>query len=297
MTKNTSSSIIRCPHDRQNPYAQISRDLIRDETLSPECRWLLIYLLSMADGWEIKVQQLRNHLSPHAGKEKIYSMINKCIEAGYMAKEYVYEKGLRRCVYILSETPKFKKCLPRPENPYPANQHPEKPDGKEEPKNKKKQVEEEESKPKKEESPLKSPTPDLKFGTYVHLKPDVYEKFITDLGHEPLHSLIDQINDYIDSTGRKPYKDYGATIRTWIRRNQGKMPSVNAELTKIKENKARVLEAIVQLRNSNDPKGKNIFLTEKEVVRLDTGKRIVLNDDPEAFLQRFLSLFNLEYKT
>src|SRR5947209_14298432 len=43
------ATIERCPHDGENPFAQISRDLIRNKTISLECRMLIIYLLSMSD--------------------------------------------------------------------------------------------------------------------------------------------------------------------------------------------------------------------------------------------------------
>jgi hypothetical protein len=103
-------TIQRCPHDKENPYAQISRDLIRDESISPECRWLIIYLLSMSDNWSIRIKQLIAHLKPHIGRDKVYRLINQAIEAGYMKKEIDREGNLNRGIrYFVSESPKFKK--------------------------------------------------------------------------------------------------------------------------------------------------------------------------------------------
>lgn len=118
-------TIHRCPHDEKNPYVMINNNLIRNENLSPQCRWLLIYLLSNEEGWNISIQQLRNHLKKFAGRDKIYNMINEAIEAGYMELQEYLDGGLKRTRYVISETPKFKKCLPHPENPDPAVPHPE----------------------------------------------------------------------------------------------------------------------------------------------------------------------------
>lgn len=113
---NTPHTIQRCPHDKENPYAQINRDLIRDESLSPECRWMLIYLLSMKDGWVISPKQIVNHLKGKMGRDRVYRMINEGIEAGYILKEISIIGNLRQTVtYFVSETPKFKKILRHPE--------------------------------------------------------------------------------------------------------------------------------------------------------------------------------------
>lgn len=108
--------IERCPHDKENPYAQTSRALIRDERLHPCTRWMLIYLLSMKDGWKISVKQVREHVLGHrnCGRDKVYEWIKEAIELGYMFKKEWLEGGKNRCCYLLSETPKFKNILPDP---------------------------------------------------------------------------------------------------------------------------------------------------------------------------------------
>lgn len=114
------SSIQRCIHDEENPYALISRSLIRDETISPECRWLIIYFLSMKDGWKINLKQLVSHLRPHMGRDKVYALVNEAIEAGYMKREETKtSKGKNNLItqtkYFVSEKPKFKKCFRHPD--------------------------------------------------------------------------------------------------------------------------------------------------------------------------------------
>lgn len=102
----------RSPHDKKNPYSIVSNELIRDESISPNCRWLLIYMLSMKDGWEMKVSQLRNHLKKHMGREKIYSIVNEAIEAGYIKREETKVGNMNRgYTYYVSERAIFKKCL------------------------------------------------------------------------------------------------------------------------------------------------------------------------------------------
>ncbi len=119
--------IERCPHDKENPYVMTSRNLIRDEVLSMACRWMLIYLLSHEAGWKISVKQLWNHCKQHhgGGRDSVLSWIKEAMDGGYiLAEEYLNENNLRRIRYFLSETPKFKKCLPRPEAQGPDGKGP-----------------------------------------------------------------------------------------------------------------------------------------------------------------------------
>lgn len=115
-------TIERCLHDKENPYTMVHNDLIRDESISPDLRWLIIYLLSNKDGWKISVQQVINHLKSHMGRDKVYKLFDQAIEAGYMKKEEIFierkeggkiKSGIK---YIVSESPKFKKFNRLPEN-------------------------------------------------------------------------------------------------------------------------------------------------------------------------------------
>lgn len=110
MTNPLEHTIQRCPHDKENPYAQISRELIRDETISPACRWMLIYLLSMQDGWKVSVKQLWNHLKKFHGRSKVYALLDEAISAGYIKRQHNIVGNLRKgCTYYVSESPKFSK--------------------------------------------------------------------------------------------------------------------------------------------------------------------------------------------
>lgn len=126
MTFDPDATIERCPHDEENPYAQISRALIRDENISPMLRWLLIYLLSNEDGWKISPRQIINHLKPQGiGRKKVYSLFNEGIEAGYIERFTVLENNLTRVNYRISEQAKFKKCFRRDPNGDAEDRHAE----------------------------------------------------------------------------------------------------------------------------------------------------------------------------
>ena len=117
LNSENESTIERCPHDSENPYTQVLNDLIRDDNISPNCRLLLIGLLSNKNGWKINVSQLVKQYSNHWGRDKVYSLINEAIDAGYMKKEQKKQgKYWQSIKYFLSERPKFKNKIPNPEN-------------------------------------------------------------------------------------------------------------------------------------------------------------------------------------
>ncbi len=119
MTKDFT--IQRCPHDEENPYAQISNNLIRDTSISPNCRMIIIFLLSNKNNWSIRMSHLYNEFKEYLGRDLLYSLVNEAIKAGYMLRHEFREGNLKRYKYFLSERPKFKKCLRYPENQYAEN--------------------------------------------------------------------------------------------------------------------------------------------------------------------------------
>jgi hypothetical protein len=74
----------------------------------------------------------------------------------------------------------------------------------------------------------------LSFGKYVKVEETEYDTLVATHGEPLVTSIIDQINDYIASKG-KPYKDYAATIRNWIRNSKqttGTIPKPEKDLNK-----------------------------------------------------------------
>jgi len=124
--KNADESTFRrCPHDAENPYTMISNALIRDHSISPDCRWLIIRLLSNSGDWVIRAAQLIKELEGHWGRNKVYRTINEAIAAGYVHREQKRTGKFGGVEYFVSETPKFKKFRPLPQNgdavPLPQN--------------------------------------------------------------------------------------------------------------------------------------------------------------------------------
>lgn len=64
---------------------------------------------------------------------------------------------------------------------------------------------------------------ELKYPPFVSLSKEELKVFEIGYGKTTTKLYIDKINDYISSTGRKPYKDYAATIRNWMRKDNTKM--------------------------------------------------------------------------
>ena len=98
--------IMRSPHDRTNPYVVINKNLLTDESLSPQCRFLLTFLLSKPADWNIQVDQL---VTKWLSKKAIYKIFHEAIEAGYLKREDIKKRGLKNgCIYYLAETPIYK---------------------------------------------------------------------------------------------------------------------------------------------------------------------------------------------
>lgn len=111
--------IERCPHDKENPYVVINREILRNPTISPACRWLICYLLCNEKGWRINRRQVANHVKEFLGRDRTDHIFEEAMNAGYMKKVNILVKrkgggALRRCKYYISETPKFKNCFQSP---------------------------------------------------------------------------------------------------------------------------------------------------------------------------------------
>lgn len=120
------NTIESCPEEAEIPFAQIPNDLIRNKIMSPECRDIIIQLISNKPGWRINVKQLVNFYKGHWGRDKVYRLIKEAIDLGYMRKEETRSKNTFGVVkYFVSRTPKFKKSFTLPENQYTENEYTE----------------------------------------------------------------------------------------------------------------------------------------------------------------------------
>ncbi len=115
--------------DESFQYTIVPNNLIRDISISPQCRWLIIFLLSNKPGWKIKTRQLCEHTKGFMGRDVIRNALNEAIAAGYISRDVILretEKGkLRGYSYRVASTPKFKKSLRQPGFQGPDDQAPE----------------------------------------------------------------------------------------------------------------------------------------------------------------------------
>jgi hypothetical protein len=133
--------------ESKNGYSIVPNALLRNQELSPNCRWLIIYLSSNAPMWSIKARQLINHCKQFMGRDQVYAILNEAIQAGYILREEFYVNGLKRVKYTVSSDGRFKNTqdlekrkslsiYPLPENPDTERQDTENQDAKELPSSK-----------------------------------------------------------------------------------------------------------------------------------------------------------------
>ena len=60
------------------------------------------------------------------------------------------------------------------------------------------------------------------FGEFVKMSDSEFIALVDYYGTEAISGLIEEMNDYLASTGKKPYRDYPATLRNWARRKKVK---------------------------------------------------------------------------
>lgn len=72
----------------------VSKKLINDETISPNCRWLLIYLLSNKDDFEINIKTICKLTEKFLGRDKVYRLFTEAIKAGYLTRIKNHEGNL-----------------------------------------------------------------------------------------------------------------------------------------------------------------------------------------------------------
>jgi hypothetical protein len=102
----------RCAHDRKNPYAQISREMFHDKSISPKAKGVLGYLLTLPSDWQIYHSQLQDALN--VGEDYINSAMDELITQGYADRTREKVKGMfQPYKYTIRE---FKKCLPNGKN-------------------------------------------------------------------------------------------------------------------------------------------------------------------------------------
>ncbi len=102
----------RSPHNKQNPYVMISREMAQDKSISPKAKGVLLYLLSLPDNWKIHHSHLQDALG--VGEDYINSSMDELLQNGYAERTREKVKGLYQPYqYKIYE---FKISLPDGEN-------------------------------------------------------------------------------------------------------------------------------------------------------------------------------------
>ena len=71
-------------HKRDNPYAQIDKDILRNENLSWRAKGLLAYLLSLPHDWKVYLTEITKHSTDGATSTR--SAFKELRESGYVRK-------------------------------------------------------------------------------------------------------------------------------------------------------------------------------------------------------------------
>lgn len=102
----------------QSKFTAISNAICIDESISPEARWCLWYLLTKPVDWEVRVTDIRRISG--WGKDKAYKVVNELVEAKYLiASQSRVDGGQFGAVsYDVYDEPFF--GSPLPANPHPA---------------------------------------------------------------------------------------------------------------------------------------------------------------------------------
>lgn len=93
-------SIIR--RKKTKNYSVLNNTALQNPKLSSGAKGVYAYLMTLPDEWTVRKTELVRHFSE--GKASISSKFEELVKAGYITKEEVIEKGLRRFQYTVHET-------------------------------------------------------------------------------------------------------------------------------------------------------------------------------------------------
>lgn len=63
------------------------------------------------------------------------------------------------------------------------------------------------------------------YGRFVKLEGKEHSSLVEKFGEPFVNQIIEEMNDYLSASGKKPYKDYAAAIRQWCRKKKTASPS------------------------------------------------------------------------
>jgi len=205
-------------------YVSIHKQALEDPRLSFKAKGLWAYCMSRKDDWVFHISHLIT-----VSKEKksaIYNALKELEKAGYIKKmQPIKENGRFDSVdYEIYEISKIKIISPLTDFPHADNPHADNQPLISIDNNKDRLItKERESTTSREDfssEKLKKLAAQNSYGSHVKLGADEYNELIAKHGETVIRDIIEEINDYIDSKGLKPYKNYAATIRNWLKRRK-----------------------------------------------------------------------------
>lgn len=224
-------TVIRVKHD--NNYVVLNKEILENPHISLKSKGFWAYCMSKPDDWDFYVRQLISTL--REGETAIRQCIRELEGSGYIAKTRKRDGTGRfgSYDYEIYETSRLKEKVPCGGFPHVEDPH----------------VENQallsndyllSTKSTKKESSLKrakekSADASCVYGKFVKLTDVEYSSLVQKFGKDRINAKIEEMNDYISSTGRKPYEDYAATLRNWFRKETTTGESSNSSSDENKE--------------------------------------------------------------
>ncbi len=119
--------MVRGKHDREHPYVMISKEMLRDQSISPQAKGVLCFLLSHPDNWKTNPCQVADALG--VGIDRIYSSLDELMESGYCRRSRTRKENGQWNPYKYEYfEEKLKERLPQGDFPHVDEPHVEKPD-------------------------------------------------------------------------------------------------------------------------------------------------------------------------
>lgn len=110
---------------KERDYTVLDNTFLRDDKLSWKAKGVFSYILSLPEDWKIYMGELEKHATD--GKDSLRSAINELVEAGYIVKAELKDKGkFAGYSYTIIENPvnrigKTVAVNPKSENPKSEN--------------------------------------------------------------------------------------------------------------------------------------------------------------------------------
>lgn len=222
-------ALFRTQHDKENPYTVVNKTIASDDRISWKAKGIWLYAFSRPNDWTFYLCDIVKQSKD--GKESVRSGLKELEEAGYLYRTYKKDPKTGQMLgaeYVFFETPKtqdeIKEMFPKYGKPVSRetrtagnppllnkeeelnndnNKNPPNPPCRGEPRSR------DVDKSKRDEK--------KSFGSdgLVRLTDEEHANLKEIIPNLP--TLIEELNDYIASTGRR-YKSHFHTIRSWSRR-------------------------------------------------------------------------------